>query len=194
MKARLDIIHCSIKAHMHYSTPPKKKNKQTKNKTKQNKKKNQLVLFYSYKYNNGVGQIWKGYWQTSCFFDISIVALNQVEEHMPLSTLNLSHVFIWPARWQSLFSFSIGKLYGNLIGTKDLSLPILTRAGSSYTRAIPVPQESNVAEKCQTIPLGVAFSLYSQGLIHPNRQTRFKNNSPTLNQRETWCNAVTVCP
>ena len=45
MKARLDIIHCSIKAHMHYSTPPKKKNNQTKNKTKQNKKKTSWFFF-----------------------------------------------------------------------------------------------------------------------------------------------------
>ena len=49
MKARLDIIHCSIKVHMHYSTPQKKKkkNKQTnkkQNKTNQNKKtKKKLV-------------------------------------------------------------------------------------------------------------------------------------------------------
>ena len=39
MKARLDIIHCSIKVHMHYSTPQKKKKKKKKqNKTKTKKK------------------------------------------------------------------------------------------------------------------------------------------------------------
>ena len=105
MKARLDIIHCSIKVHMHYSTHQKKKktNKQ---------KKHQLVLFYSYKYNNGVGQIWKGYWQTSCFFDISIVALNQVEEHMPLSTLNLSHVFICQLDGNPFFLFLLVSYMG----------------------------------------------------------------------------------
>ena len=49
MKARLDIIHCSIKVHMHYSTPQKKKkktNKQTKNKTKQKNKKKTSWFFF----------------------------------------------------------------------------------------------------------------------------------------------------
>ena len=33
MKARLDIIHCSIKVHMHYSTHQKKKKQTNKKKT-----------------------------------------------------------------------------------------------------------------------------------------------------------------
>ena len=42
MKARLDIIHCSIKVHMHYSTHQKKKKQTNK---KQNKKKTSWFFF-----------------------------------------------------------------------------------------------------------------------------------------------------
>jgi hypothetical protein len=61
---------------------------------------------------------------------------------------------------------------------------VSTRTHWQY-QGSPIAQGSNFRKKCQTLPLGVAFSLYSQGLAHPNRQGRFKNNSPTLNQGKT---------